>query len=177
MKLVILVFFLILSFSLTLRAQTYYIVRHAEKAVNDSSSMMNNDPPLSAEGRSRAEALKKQLRREKIDRIFSTNTVRTRSTAEPISKAKHVNVQFYGPRPDSIFITQLKNLAGKTLIVGHSNTVDDIVNGLCGEPLLNDLPDAAYDNLFIVTKENGKYLLKQEKFGKKVPVRTSSKRE
>jgi hypothetical protein len=49
--------------------------------------------------------------------------------------------------------------------------VDDIVNGLCGKQLLNDLPDAAYDNIFIVTNNNGNYELKQEKYGKKTPSR------
>jgi phosphohistidine phosphatase SixA len=177
MKLAILSFFLILSLSLTSYSQTYYIVRHAEKASGDSASMTSTDPPLSADGKKRATDLKKILNKKGIQTIFSTNTARTRTTAEPLSKAKHINILFYGPRPDAAFITQLKQLKGNTLIVGHSNTVDDIVNGLCGQQLLNDLPDAAYDNLFIVTNNNGTFELKQEKYGKKAPVRTSVKRQ
>lgn len=177
MKLAILTFFLILSFSLTSYCQTYYIVRHAEKASGDSASMTSTDPPLSAEGKKRATDLKKYLNKKGINAIFSTNTRRTRSTAEPLRKAKHIEVQSYGPRPDAAFINQLKQLKGNTLIVGHSNTVDDIVNGLCDQQLLNDLPDAAYDNLFIVTNNNGKFELKQEKYGKKTAVRESKKRE
>ena len=177
MKFAILAFFLIVSLTLTSYSQTYYVVRHAEKAAGDSASMTSTDPPLSAEGMKRATDLKKYLNKKGITAIYSTNTIRTRSTAEPISKARHISIQSYGPRPDADFINQMKNLTGNTLIVGHSNTVDDIVNGLCGKQILNDLPDAAYDNLFIVTKENGNYLFKQEKYGKKTAVRESKKRE
>ena len=177
MKLAILLVFSCLSFSLTSLAQTYYIVRHAEKASGDSASMTSTDPPLSSAGKKRATDLKKILNKKGITTIYSTNTVRTRSTAEPLRMAKQINIQSYGPRPDAAFINQLKQSKGNTLIVGHSNTVDDIVNGLCGQQLLNDLPDAAYDNLFIVTNNNGKFELKQEKYGKKMAVRESKKRE
>ena len=165
-----------LSFSLTSAGQTYYIVRHAEKIITDSASMMSADLPLSAEGQRRATDLKNYLKKKKIAYIYSTNTARTKATAEPLRKAEHLEVQLYGPRPDSIFIKQLMSLNGNALVVGHSNTVDDIVNGLCGKQLLNDLPDAAYDNLFVVTKNNGQYELKQEKYGKKTAVRESKKR-
>ena len=177
MKLMIFLLLIFLSLSLTSLSQTYYIVRHAEKVINDSASMTSTDPPLSADGKARAKALEKLLKKEKITHIYSTNTIRTRTTVEPISKAKHLSVQIYGPRPDSAFIRQLRELGGKTLIVGHSDTVDDIVNALCGQQVLNDLPDAAYDNVFVVTKENGKYLFRQDKYGKKTPVRESKKRE
>ena len=167
---------LCLAISLTSYTQTYYIVRHAEKATNDSASMTSSNPPLSADGKKRAKALKDALNKKGITSIYSTNTIRTLSTAEPLSKARHIKVQLYGPMPDAVFISRLKELKGNTLIVGHSNTVDDIVNGLCGQQLLKDLPDAAYDNLFIVTNNNGTFTLKQEKYGKTVPVRESQKR-
>ena len=177
MKCILILFFLILSHSITSYGQTYYIVRHAEKRTIDSSSMTNSDPPLSPDGTQRALALRDLLKKKDISYIFSTNTIRTKATAEPLSEAKHIPIQIYGPRPDSNFISRLKTLKGNTLLVGHSNTVDDIVNGLCGKLLLNDLPDAAYDNLFVVTNKNGQYELKQEKYGKKTPVRESKKRE
>jgi broad specificity phosphatase PhoE len=176
MKRISILFFLILSIILTSNAQTYYIVRHAEKTVTDSASMMNSDPPLSSEGKKRATELRDLLKKKQVAYIYSTNTIRTRSTAEPLSKAINIPIQTYGPAPDATFINQLKALKGNTLIVGHSNTIDDIVNGLCGKQLLNDLPDAAYDNLFIVTNKNGQYELKQEKYGKKTEVRVVKKR-
>ena len=177
MKSLSILFFLIVSIVLTSHAQTYYVVRHAEKMAIDSASMMNSDPPLSNTGKDRAKALKEALKKKDIRYIFSTNTIRTRATAEPLSESKHIPIQTYGPKPDTAFIRQLKSLKGNVLVVGHSNTVDDIVNGLCGKLLLNDLPDAAYDNLFIVTNNNGQYELKQEKYGNKTAVRTVKKRE
>ena len=43
------------------------------------------------------------------------------------------------------------------LIVGHSNTVDDVVNKLCGEiKVPADLPDSEYDNLYLVIKKGKK---------------------
>jgi hypothetical protein len=75
-----------------------------------------------------------------------------------------VPIQTYGPKPDSAFISQLRSLKKNTLIVGHSNTVDDIVNMLCNEQKLTDLQDAEYDNLFIVTIKNGTAHFERKKF-------------
>ena len=131
---------------------TYYIVRHAEKAVPSAGVVMNtpDDPPLSDVGTKRSEVLRKELAGKNIGYIFSTNTKRTLATAEPLSKTSGVTIQTYGPRPDSVFINQLRNLKHNTLIVGHSNTVDEIVNGLSGADKLTDLADSEYNNLFFV---------------------------
>lgn len=157
---------LCLFISLTVCSQTYYIVRHAEKGMSPGGAhMMVNDPPLSDSGKARAQSLKELLKDKDIAYIYSTNTIRTRTTAEPLSQLLGITIQTYGSKPDSAFIQQLKSLNKNVLIVGHSNTVDDIVNMLCGEKKLpGDLPDSEYDNLFIVTKKNGKMLFDQRKF-------------
>lgn len=147
-----LILFLVITFILTSCSHTYYIVRHAEKASASPGTTMNtpDDPPLSDEGSKRAEALKEILKDKKIKRIFSTNTKRTRLTAEPVSKLAGVSIETYGPRPDSAFISLLKGISGNVLVVGHSNTVDDVVNGLVNQKTLSDLADSEYDNLFVV---------------------------
>lgn len=137
---------------------SYYVVRHAEKAVPSEGTTMNtpNDPPLSETGLQRAEALKNVLQDKNIRYIYSTNTIRTRSTAKPISDLTGVSIQTYGPRPDSAFISQLKQLKKNTLIVGHSNTIDDIANLLAGEKKVEgDLDESVYDQLFIIRYKNG----------------------
>jgi len=116
-----------------------------------------NDPPLSEKGKERAEALKDELKHKHIRYIFSTNTTRTLSTAAPLSRVIGVKPVLYDPTPDSTFINSLQALKKNVLIVGHSNTVDDIVNGLCKAiKVTGDLPDNEYDNLFIVTYKGKK---------------------
>lgn len=132
---------------LTSCSHTYYVVRHAEKGTTPA-----NDPPLTAAGEQRAQVLKDSLATKNIAYIFSTNTVRTKSTAEPLRNLLSLSTQIYGPMPDSAFIAQLKGLKRSTLIVGHSNTVDNIVNGLTNaNTITSDLPESEFNNLFVIT--------------------------
>ncbi len=130
----------------------YYIVRHAEKAATPAS-----DPLLSPEGIQRAAALRTLLKKKSIKQIFSTPTQRTMLTARPISEALGIPVQSYGPVPDATFIQKIKADKKNTLIVGHSNTVDDLVNGLIGANALQDLPESVYSKMYVV-KQRGKQL-------------------
>ena len=59
------------------------------------------------------------------------------------------------------YISKWQELSsGSILIVGHSNTVDDILNGLKGEKIIQDLPDSQYGDLFIVQKKEGLFKTK-----------------
>jgi 2,3-bisphosphoglycerate-dependent phosphoglycerate mutase len=140
----------------------YYIVRHAEK---ESATMMSADVPLSEEGRQRALALKETLLPKKITHIYSTKFNRTIATAEPLRAASNNEIKIYEPA-DTTFINQLKQLPKvNVLIVGHSNTVDDLVNGLTGKNLLQDLPETQYGDLFVVEKRGKKYRYSKARFG------------
>ena len=145
-------------------SHTYYVVRHAEKATQEAN--MSSDVPLTDRGKQRAEALKEVLKHKKIGQVYSTNTIRTKSTAQPTADYFHLPIEMYGPRPDSAFIVLLKSKKKNILIVGHSNTVDDIVNMLTGhKDVPGDLPDTEYDNLFIVKKKGGRYSYSAVKYG------------
>ena len=65
---------------LTACGHTYYVVRHAEKATQEAN--MSSDVPLSEAGQQRAVALKEALDNKKIAYVFSTNTIRTTTTAK-----------------------------------------------------------------------------------------------
>ena len=157
-------FLFILLLSASSCSTTYYIVRHAEKEA--PANVMTSDVPLSAAGKERAQALKEELQAKGIGRIYSTNYIRTRETAHPLSTASGVSIQTYDPK-DSRFIDLLKGFdKGNTLIVGHSNTVDDLVNGLTGKSLLKDLPDTQYGDLFVVKKRGKNYRYEVKHFGK-----------
>jgi phosphohistidine phosphatase SixA len=165
-------FILVFSIVLFSCGNTYYIVRHAEKATGiDPGTMMTaTDPPLSIEGEKRALKLKEMLSGKNIKFIFSTNTLRTISTAKPLKELfLNMPIRLYSSKPDSLdaFIQKLKSIRkGNVLVVGHSNTVDDIANKLCGKTVVpGDLKDNEYDNLFVVKRKGKGFVFKAEKYG------------
>jgi len=129
---------------------TYYIVRHGEK-VDDSS-----DPALSVAGQERAETLKKLLADKKISAVYSTKYIRTTSTAKPLADAMQLSIQNYDPRNQKPFVEELKKIEGKNiLVVGHSNTIRHIANGLYEkDTLTKDLEETDFDNLYIVKRQS-----------------------
>jgi broad specificity phosphatase PhoE len=158
---------LFVFFLFSCKATTYYIVRHAEKqsSATMANTTMTTDVPLSDAGKERAEALAQLLKNEKIKHIFSTNYTRTKSTVQPLAQAVNVPVEVYDPK-DPQFVSRLKTLKENTLIVGHSNTVDDLVNDLLGKKEINgDLPDSAYGDLFVVKKKGSKFSFEKKHFG------------
>jgi broad specificity phosphatase PhoE len=158
-------------FCLVSCSNTYYIVRHAEKAPVEpgATQMMAADPPLSEAGQARAVALKDELSKENIRHIFSTNFKRTLSTAEPLHNSSNTPVEIYSSKKDSMdaFIQKLKTIKkGNVLVIGHSNTIDDIANKLCGKIVVpGDLKDTQYDNLFVVKRKGKKYVFTGKKYG------------
>ncbi|MDZ7933724.1 MAG: phosphoglycerate mutase family protein [Emticicia sp.] len=131
---------------------TFYMVRHAEKVDNSAN------PPLSALGQERAENLKTELANKEITDVYSTNFLRTKNTAKPFADSKGLMTKIYAASPaDSmrIFIEKLKQVRSKNvLVVGHSNTIKYVVNGLFEQDTLRaDIPDNDYDNLYIVERQ------------------------
>ena len=123
-----------------------YVVRHAEKSASPA-----NNPLLTDAGSARAIKLKETLQGKKIKRIYSTNTTRTLKTAEPLADYLNIKTEIYKPVPDSNFISILRSNRNNQLVVGHSNTLDDIVNMLCGKKVIpTDVSEAVYDNLFVI---------------------------
>ena len=129
---------------------------------------MTSDVPLSASGKERAAELKNALKNAHIRYIFSTNYNRTLSTAEPTRQFFNTDIIIYNTK-DSLqqFIERLRTIKdGNSLIIGHSNTVDDIINQLTGKnAVAGDLPDSEYGDLFIIEKRGGKYTFKKSHFG------------
>ena len=164
MRLYLIPFLLVLCCSCS---RTIYVVRHAEKApVAAGSNMSATDPPLSDAGQQRAEALKEVMKSKKLGYIFSTNTIRTRSTAEPTRAHFGLTIETYPPFGDAAFFTKVKSLKKNALIVGHSNTLDNIVNGICGSSKIpGDLPESEYDHLFIIRKKGKNFIFEQQRYG------------
>jgi broad specificity phosphatase PhoE len=132
---------------------TFILARHAEE------NRLLDSIPLTDQGFIRAKELARVLKDVKIDAIYSTDTLRTKSTASPVAEAKGLSINFYDyqkytdlqPLIDSL----LKKYQGKTvLIVGHSDDVPAMVSMLRkdSDDVENvfALPKMVYDNLFIV---------------------------
>jgi len=147
-----------------LTAQKIFVVRHAEKSVAEPN--MSSDVALSDKGKQRAIALRELLAKEQIEVIYSTNTIRTKTTAQPTAELFGVPILIYGPRPDSAFAATVRASGKNVLIVGHSNTVDDVVNLLLArKEVPGDLDESIYNNLFVISKEGEQLLLEKKEFG------------
>lgn len=119
-------------------------VRHAEKA-DDS-----RDPPLSAAGEVRAASLAVLLADAGIERVFSTDYDRARSTARPTAEAAGTDIELYDPRDLEGLARRLLDAPERAiLVVGHSNTTPALVEALTGEPA-EPMPETEYDRLYRV---------------------------
>lgn len=162
---------LLLVVGLASCSQTIYVVRHAEKATPATATMQSdkNNPDLSEAGHARAVALQQRLANAGIKRIYSTNYKRTLQTATPLAKTNDLSIVTYHPSSDSLqaFVERIKSKRkGNVLIVGHSNTIDNIANVLTGSQVVPaDIPETDYNNLFIITRKGKKYHFKAEKCG------------
>ena len=135
------------------KTTTYYISRHAERA-----GTMSNDPQLTPEGEKQALDLRDYLQGKNIKGIYSTNFNRTRATAQPTSQHFNLPINIYSPAQTNAMIDSLKAVnKNNILIVGHSNTVDDMVNRFTGTTTMTDLPETEYRSLFIVRKKGSNY--------------------
>ena len=127
-------------------SQVIYLVRHAEKAIAES-----HDPPLSEKGIIRAKRLSALLSEAQISAIYSTNFIRTLSTAEPLSTKLGLPIELYDPLKRDIIQT-IKNSGDNLLIIGHSNTIPNLINTLLAYRKFEHLAEDEYDKLFILSK-------------------------
>lgn len=139
-----------------------YLSRHAERLDNSSNS------PLSEEGSQRANTLKDTLLNKSIDLIYATPYLRTQQTAQPTADAFGKELTIYGTDSTFQFVQAIKKLNGKNLlIVGHSNTVPEMVNLFTSEQV--EIGHDDYDNLYRIRVKKGiggkKYSLQKLKYG------------
>ena len=148
-------YFLLLSaFLSTATAQsTILIVRHAEKA--DATK----DPDLSEAGRARSEGLAKTLRDANITAIYATEFKRTQQTAAPLAKALGITVATLPAKDNAALIAKLRASTGNTLVVGHGDTVPDLIKALgISDPI--NIAENDYDNLFVVVLDEKPHLIR-----------------
>ena len=126
---------------------TVILVRHAEKAATSG-----DDPGLSDSGLARAELLARMLENSGVSAIFTTQFARTRQTAVPVAKKFGLNIQTINADATKVLVDAiLSKYFGRTvLVVGHSNTLPEIVEALGGGKA-TEIDDSDYDNLYVAT--------------------------
>lgn len=143
---------------------TVYVVRHAEKESGD-------DPGLTAAGRERARQLAHVLEDVGVDAVFSTDWARTRETAAPVAEAAGLSPQLYASANEvaDAIREQSGGPAGDSfLVVGHSNTLDDVAASL-GVTGLSDLDESEYDHLYVIHLHPAGAFLDRLRFGAPSP--------
>jgi broad specificity phosphatase PhoE len=127
-----------------------YLVRHAEKAA------AGKDPELTAEGQARAQNIATILQKTGIAHVFSTPYLRTNQTAQPLAQRSGLAVETYDPRAPQALVDKVRSLDGAVLVVGHSNTVPELVRLFGGTPGA-DIDENEYDRLYqLILEPNGK---------------------
>jgi broad specificity phosphatase PhoE len=126
---------------------TVLLVRHAEKATTPG-----DDPQLSQEGNARAELLAKIFEHSGLTAIYSSQFVRTRKTAEPLAKKLGLQLRTVPAESTKKLVDTIvgQHPGGTVLVVGHSNTLPEIISALGGGKIA-EIPDDDYDNLYVVT--------------------------
>lgn len=125
---------------------TVFVVRHADKAGPSTDALHD---PL---GIDRAAELARVLGKAGVTAVYHSNTNRTRLTAEPLALAMGLTPTEY-PAQDTTQLAQeilADHRGGRILVVGHSNTLSDIVAAF-GGAAFGDLDETDYDNLFSIT--------------------------
>ncbi len=124
-----------------------FLVRHAERAA--VSGHVPSDTGLSREGKERAEDLARALKDAQITAIYTTEYKRTRETAEPLAQSLGIRPEIVQSDDFRTLIAKLKALRGNALVVGHSNTLPQIINEL-GVTSRVTVAETEHDNLFMV---------------------------
>jgi len=131
-----------------------FMVRHAEKA-----STAGKDPDLSVEGQKRADALAHILKDSQITSVFVTELKRTQETAAPTARAAHLSPTVIPANDIGALAAKLRALNGNALVVGHGNTIPDLLKAL-GIATPVSIPEDDYTEIFVVSVGDAPQLLR-----------------
>ncbi len=132
---------------------TVVLIRHAEKQVNAIS-----DAPLSPAGEVRANRLAQMFGDAstfgRIGNIYVTDTRRTQQTAAGVAQRLALTPKVVEARTSSADLASQvlrENRGGRALVVGHSNTVPEIVAALADRDDVPPIGDEEFDTLYVVS--------------------------
>ena len=132
---------------------TVVLVRHAEKQVGAIS-----DAPLSPQGEVRASRLAQMFgdseKFGRLEHIYVTNTRRTQQTAAGVAQRLGLEAEVVDAKTDSKDLARRvlkENRGGRALVVGHSNTVPEIVAAMAGVTNVPPIGEEEFDTVYVVT--------------------------
>jgi broad specificity phosphatase PhoE len=132
---------------------TIVLVRHAEKELGAIS-----DSPLSPQGESRASRLAAMFGDAepfgRIHKIYVTNTRRTQQTAAGLVQRLGLNAEVVDAKLDSAVLARKvlrENRGSRALIVGHGNTIPEIVAALARNQNVPPIGEEEFDTIYVVT--------------------------
>jgi len=136
----------------TANSTVVIVIRHAEK-----ESVSAPDPPLSEAGEARAALLVRMFGQPtgpgRLDAIYISSALRNRMTAAPLSGRLGIT-PIVAPTDDPRGLVHrvLRENSGKrVLVIGHVNTVPDIVAALSGRSDIPPLDEKDFGTMYIVT--------------------------
>lgn len=135
-------------------APVIFVVRHAEKA-----STGGDNPDLSVAGQKRADALAHILKDSQITAAFVTEFKRTQETAAPTANAAHVAPTVVAANDTAGLVAKLRALNGNALVVGHGNSIPDLMKRL-GIATPVSIPEDDYTEIFVVSLGDPPQLLR-----------------
>jgi phosphohistidine phosphatase SixA len=137
----------------TAGSTTIIVIRHAEKDLSANPA----DPPLNAAGEARSALLAQMFGDAgtlgRLDAIYVSPALRNRLTAKPLAERLGV-AETVVPANDPKALARRalrEHAGGRALIVGHSDTVPQIVAALSGNSRVPDIGDQEYGTMYIVT--------------------------
>lgn len=148
--------------------KTIIVVRHAEAA---GDTHKGGDPVLSADGRARAQELARALTDTPLRSVYLTHYQRNRQTAERLARGAGEKPTVIDDVAATLRALQAEPWGATALVIGHSNTVPELIRGLTGQALPEGEP-ILYDRMWIVTiaRDGATSLLKLH-YGAPVPIK------
>lgn len=125
--------------------KTIIVIRHAE-----AEHQPGGDPALTADGRTRAVELARVLGDTPLTALYRTHYQRSRETAAQLPRKAGDRATVIEDVPGTLAAVRAAPWGTTLLVIGHSNTVPDLVSGLTGTALPADEP-IIYDRMWIVT--------------------------
>lgn len=164
---------------------TVYLVRHAERADEP-----RQDPPLTEKGTMRSQELARILSNANIKAIITSQYLRTKLTAEPLAKQANVpvtsislslnpsNPRMISEQSTAEVTNKILERGGESvLVVGHSNSIPDVIKMLGGD-ISPAIDEKKFDDLFVVTVyAKGKAKVAHMKYGSSETSDTAGKME